>query len=64
MNVVEEPKVIVISQATIKCMVTKCTEAADRLEAIHAPDWFAVAQAAATLEALRLGLAEVEGTVR
>lgn len=49
-----------ISQAQAKRMVQKLIEVGDRLEAKNSRDWYEVARAAASLDALRLGLLTVE----
>lgn len=50
----------IISQAKAKRMVQELTAIGDRLEADNDPAWYEVARAAASLEALRLGLLTME----
>lgn len=49
-----------IPQAKAQDMVHLLTVLGDQFEADHNPAWWPIAQAAATLEGLRLGLIEIE----
>lgn len=52
-----------ISQAKAKRMVQALTTLGDRLEADNDPAWYEIARAAASLEALRLGLLTMDPLV-
>lgn len=49
-----------IPQGKARDLVFLLTALGDELEAAQNPVWFSLAQAAATLEGLRLGLIEIE----
>lgn len=49
-----------IPQTSAQDMVHLLTALGDQFEADHNPAWLPIAQAAATLEGLRLGLIEIE----
>lgn len=53
----------ILSQAQAKRMVQKLIAVGERLEAEDSRDWYEVARAAASLDALRLGLLTVEPLV-
>lgn len=49
----------VITPEALRKHVKNLQAVGDRLEAAGSPDWFPVAQAAAVLDSLRLGLAQI-----
>lgn len=49
-----------LSQTKAKRIVAELTRIGDQLEAADDPRWYEIARAAATLEALRLGVLTVE----
>lgn len=54
-------KCTAVPRDKVQALVIRLETIGDRLEAAGNPDWLAIAQAAALLEGIRLGITEISG---